>query len=473
MPKHIIRLAATAAAISIGLAASAFAEPPTKRRGFTDYRGAHSQSATEWREKIAHGVSRGIPSAHVLLSPSGAEDTAWSDLSPLQGSPAHARPDPTARTVGYVLTPLRGLRHSPEFREEPKKNRQLPPDLAASARNAIQRGLEYLKSKQEKDGAWTAPYGPAVTAIVAKAFVQDSAHGPHHPTVERAVTYILRFEQNDGGFYERRQNLANYQTSVVLMLLAALDDPAHKPRIARAQASLKQLQYDAGESIDLANPWYGGAGYNKEKRPDLSNTQMMLEALHQSGLPKDDPVYQRAITFVSRCQLYDPTNDQPFADGKTDGGFIYSAHAGGESKASEGPRDAPIPLRAYGSMTYSGFKSMLYAGVAHDDPRVKATVAWIRNNWTLDQNPGMPQKRAHEGLYYYYHVFARAMHAWGGPVIVDATGKRHNWQQELGRKLIALQKPDGSWINEKDRWLEGDPNYVTALAVLSLQTATK
>jgi squalene-hopene/tetraprenyl-beta-curcumene cyclase len=347
----------------------------------------------------------------------------------------------------------------------------LPAEVADEAQGTIGQALDYLRSKQDADGGWTAPYGPAVTAIVAQAFCQDARYGPRHPVVQRALTAIQRFAQTDGGFYERQQNLANYQTSVVLMFLNALDDPAQRKRIAVAQAFLKKLQYDDAESVDQANPWYGGAGYNDVKRPDLSNTQMMLEALHQSGLPADDPVYQRALVFVSRCQMLDRTNDQPFADGAADGGFIYSPSGGGESKASE-QRDAThVPLRSYGSMTYAGFKSLLYADVKRDDPRIKAAWDWIRRNYTLDQNPGMPEKQAQQGLYYYYQVFARALDAWGEPAITDAAGRAHRWREELCRKLAELQKSDGSWINDQDRWLEGDPNYVTGLTVLTLQTA--
>ena len=349
----------------------------------------------------------------------------------------------------------------------------LPPALAARAQRTIDKALAFLASKQTDDGAWTARYGPAVTAIVARAFTDDPGYGPRHPIVQRAVRSILKHEQPDGGIYDRRQNLANYQTSVALMLLASLDDPTLKPRVARAQAFLAKLQYDPDESVDAANPWYGGAGYNESKRPDLSNTQMMLEALHDSGLPEDHPVFQRALKFVSRCQMNEKTNDLPFARGATDGGFIYSPNAQGESKASEKLQEGTAPLRSYGSMTYSGFKSMLYAGVARDDPRIKSTLSWIRRNYTLEQNPGMPPPQKHQGLYYYYQVFSKALHAWGKPVITDAAGRKHNWRIDLCRKLISLQKPDGSWINEADRWFEGDPNYVTALTVSSLQTALR
>lgn len=349
----------------------------------------------------------------------------------------------------------------------------LSPEVVTDARRTVDKALSFLASRQDRDGGWTEDYGPAVTAIVAQAFAQDVHYGSDHPVVQRALAYILRHEQNDGGIYDRKQNLANYETSVVLMFLSSLPEGPHRIRIAKAQAFLTKLQYDEAERIKRENAWYGGAGYNSSKRPDLSNTQIMLEALNQSGLPKDDPVYQRALVFVSRCQMLGATNDQKFARGATDGGFIYSPAGGGQSKANEGLFESMGPPRSYGSMTYAGFKSMLYAGLTRDDPRIKAALEWIRDHYTLDANPNLPGRRSREGVYYYYHVFARALYAWGEPVITDAAGTPHNWRLDVCRKLISLQRPDGSWVNERDRWLEGDPNYVTAVTVLTLQTALK
>ena len=60
-------------------------------------------------------------------------------------------------------------------------------------------------------------------------------------------------------------------------------------------------------------------------------------------------------------------------------------------------------------MTYAGLKSMIYAGVKKDDPRVKAAYEWVQKHYTLDENPGM----GGNGLYYYYHTFAKALDAIG------------------------------------------------------------
>lgn len=346
-------------------------------------------------------------------------------------------------------------------------------DSVARTKQAMDRALAFLVSIQQPDGSWTHrdKGDPAITALAAEAFIQSPDFGPAHPVSRRAIEFIIKFVQPDGGIYVPDEGQANYQTSVALMALVAARDPAHAEVIAKAQAYLKKGQWDEEESIDPKNEWYGGAGYGKSKRPDLSNTQMMLEALHQSGLPKDDPVYKKAIVFISRSQMFGETNDRPFAKGASDGGFIYTCVGDGESKGGDIEVDGQKRLRTYGSMSYSGFKSLLYAGLAKDDPRVKAAYEWIRRYYTLDENPNMPAKQSHEGLYYYYLVFSRALNAWGDPTLIDAAGKPHQWRDELRAKLVTLQRADGSWVNDADRWYESNPGLVTAYAILAIQSS--
>lgn len=124
-------------------------------------------------------------------------------------------------------------------------------------------------------------------------------------------------------------------------------------------------------------------------------------------------------------------------------------------------------------MTYAGFKSMLYADLDGSDPRVRAAFNWIRRYWRMDSNPNMPAARSLQGLYYYYHVLAKALAAWGQPVITDAEGIEHNWRHELIDALAERAGDDGSWVNDADRWYEGEPVLVTCFAVISLQEATR
>src|SRR5439155_23019374 len=141
---------------------------------------------------------------------------------------------------------------------------------------------------------------------------------------------------------------------------------------------------------------------------------------------------------------------QPFAS--NDGGFISGPGADGTGESMTGSYTTPDGqrrLRSYGSMTYAGLKSFIYAGVSRDDPRVKAAFDWCRRNWSLDENPGMRDANpdlAHAGLYYYYMTMAKALHAYGQPVIETPDGQKHDWRRELIDALSKRQRPDGSWV---------------------------
>lgn len=375
-----------------------------------------------------------------------------------------------AQRTSPTTRPVAGIK--PASREELK--RKVGP--------AIDRALRFQAAAQREDGGWPGFHpntsDPAITALVAQTFIQHPEYGAEHPISKRAIEFMLRFQQPDGGIYDPRLPYLNYSTSVAVMALASANSPALQSKVEAAVQCLKDNQWaepkcdNDGKLITPSHPWYGGAGYGNHKRPDLSNTQMMLEALHQSGLPADDPVYQKALKFVERCQMLAMTNDQPFAAESTDGGFIYTAAFGGHSQAgTDESAGAGQRLRSYGSMTYAGFKSMLYARVDREDPRVRAAWEWIRRYYTLESNPNMPGAQSKEGLYYFYHVFAKALQAWGEPLVVDHQEVPHDWRADLAEQLLKTQREDGSWVNEADRWMEDNPHLVTAYAVLALQAS--
>ncbi|MCD0461792.1 prenyltransferase/squalene oxidase repeat-containing protein [Roseiconus lacunae] len=344
-----------------------------------------------------------------------------------------------------------------------------PEAINAAVDQAANRGIEFLKNRgQGANGAFSPETGVAITSICVRAILDHHPGDVNSPSVKKAIDFITERVKPDGGIYGEGSKHRNYETSVAIgALVKANKDDRFDSELKRAEAFLKDIQWDEGEGIDASDPAYGGAGYGSHSRPDLSNTTFMLDALKDLGNEADDEAVQKALRFISRTQnLVGHGNDTEHADKINDGGFYYTPAAGGQSKVVVPEGDDGGGLRSYGSMTYAGLKSMIYAGLTSDDPRVAAAMDFIQKNYSLADNPGMGKS----GLYYYYHTFAKALDAAEIRVLTDAKGVNHNWKRELTATLLAAQQEDGSWVNSgSTRWMEGDRNLVTAYALLALK----
>ena len=324
------------------------------------------------------------------------------------------------------------------------------------------KGINYLKNSQLSDGLWTTETVPGISALITTALLESGVPASD-PVVAKALKRLEGFVQKDGGIYYAKSNHRNYETCISIMAFSSANQGGRYATIIKnAEKFLRGLQWDEGEGLESSDTSFGGAGYGKHQRPDLSNTQYLIEALRKAGVKSDDPAIQKALVFVSRTQnLESEFNTTPFSSKINDGGFYYTPAAGGTSQAGNTPDGG---LRSYGSMTYAGLKSMIYAGVDKNDKRVKAANEWIRRHYSLKENPGMGQM----GLYYYFHTFAKALDIMQVKQFKDVKGDVHNWRVELVNHLAELQQENGSWTNKAERWYEADPNLATAYALLAL-----
>jgi hypothetical protein len=139
-----------------------------------------------------------------------------------------------------------------------------------------------------------------------------------------------------------------------------------------------------------------------------------------------------------------------------------------EAPAAAVPAAAPgIRLQSFGSMTYAGLLSLVYANVSRDDPRVTSAWDWARNHWTLSENPG----KGPEGLFYFYNILVKCLDVFGDETIALPDGTRIPWRQDVLRQFLSLQQEDGSWFNAANRFWEGDPVLVTSYMILSIRRA--
>lgn len=354
----------------------------------------------------------------------------------------------------------------------------LPAELEQEVRTAMANGTSWLAAQQQADGHWALADSPALTGLAMWA-LQETDPAAYQAAINRAMVFILTSVHADGSIWReptmprKGGGLANYNTAVCMAALHALNRPELVPVVQRARTYLAQMQYLA------PSPYRGGMGYDADQgRPytDLSNSYMVYEAmrltqdvedLRAAGEPKADLDWAAAQEFLAQVQNLPSVNTNAWVSGDADnlGGFAYSPGAG----ASTTNADGKVTLRSYGSMTYAGLLALIYAQVDAQDVRVQSAKDWAARHWSLDENPGMGQ----EGLYYFFNVLTKSLTAAGDEILTRPDGTAVTWREEVARKLIALQKPEGFWVNENNRWWEGDPNLVTSYILLTLASVLK
>jgi squalene-hopene/tetraprenyl-beta-curcumene cyclase len=337
-------------------------------------------------------------------------------------------------------------------------------DLEYSMKSAFR----YLLSKQESNGSWQDH--PAITGLVLSAFLRSNLPEEIKQSVaEKGFDFLKSCIKPDGSIY--KDLYMNYSTSIALRAFKDASDPSFDSIIINAENFLFTLQFDESKGYSEEDLSYGGVGYGDikpDRRPDLSNLSLTLTGLYDKTVPelektmdnktlkhlqKKKQFYKRVLVFLSRCQNLKSVNHEIYAT--NDGGFMYYpdySKAGG--------------TKSYGSMTYAGLLSMLYAYVDKNDPRVLAAVNWLSQNYSISENPGLGA----QGLYYYYHTMAKALNSYSEDTLLDSEGNKHDWQTELASELIRLKKPDGYWKNEIiDTWMEDNEILVTSYVLLAME----
>lgn len=350
----------------------------------------------------------------------------------------------------------------------------------------IQKAAAWLASRQHPDGRF-GEHQPdlGITALCARALHQADPVR-FKPQVDKAVAITLSSQidgagvesesrklkptENLGAFCDEDGKFLNYKTCVCIQLLHDVDPVKHKDAIKAGQDYIQGLQYKDEKVVRD----FGAIGYGSKPVGDLSNTQFALEALAETGVAKDSEVFLRAQAYLTRLQNFrkNPSQDPAIFDG----GFPY-----GVAEVGDGKSEKKINAKgeeaygSYGSMTYAGLKSMIYANMGKDDARVMAAMAWIGAHYTLDENPGLARADnpalGQQGLYYYYHTFAKALRVACVDQLPLTGGARADWRKDLAAALHKRQSPEGFWANPADRWWEGDSQLVTSYALMALHEA--
>lgn len=336
---------------------------------------------------------------------------------------------------------------------------------ASDTEAALKKGADFLLKTQNEDGSWGQKPQPAVAALCALALHNSPTDDAValNKAVDDAMAYVLsHVDEEDGAVRGKAPRILFfklspwpvYTTSISLVAMAEINKPEYLPVMRAAREYLKSMQSKA------ANPAAGGFGYDQSKRPDMSNTNWTLEALYLTRHLDEEPfgtassreetkqVWKRANEFLTNMQA------PPDSEGEHAGGFGY--------------KHKP-DIVATGAMTYAGLKSMIYAEVSANDPRVRGALDWVGRNYTFETVPGAGMR----GYFYYLQTMTKALGAANIDSLPLADGKSADWRADATKHLISLQRADGSWYNPDGKYLESLPELVTAYAMISLRNAHK
>ena len=375
---------------------------------------------------------------------------------------------------------------------------QTPGSIEARAKAGISKGLDWLVSKQQTNGVWSSAQNPALTAMPAWA-LSKSGLERDAAAVAKAVAHIKSCVQEDGGIYvvvpgRRGGSYGTYNTAICMTALHYCDPVGSVRILQKAREYVASTQLTGEEGGNNGGFGYEAASSSRAGGADLNNSAWVISAMAlTAGVEESRPVdekradidWEAALGYVDRMQVKAGAKG---ADPDDAGGFLYRLPDRGlpSSTIPAAPRvnstnqltnastpslqaSSRPPLRSYGSITYSGLLSMLYARVGRDDPRVVSAIDYARRHWTLSENPGQGQ----QGIYFYYTIMARALSL----LDVDALPPVKDgdapiaWRDELIEKVLSLQKEDGSWVNDNNRWFENDSVLTTSYAILTLEYA--
>jgi squalene-hopene/tetraprenyl-beta-curcumene cyclase len=353
-------------------------------------------------------------------------------------------------------------------------------DLKPQVEALIGRSQAWLLAQQQDNGAFVAgaKFSIGITAMAVDCLATPPlALAKDDPRLVKAVAFLLKNQQADGGFYAVDEGLGNYGTALSLMALSQAGG-ASPEQIRKAQDYLFGLQnHDEGSIAD------GGIGYGSKGagHEDLSNTAMAVEGLRRSGVPASDPHLQKALAFMERCQDLSPSNKLPWV--KNTGGAVYSpeeSKAGG-SWAPEAKAGEPVPeLLPYGSMTYQLISSYVALDLHAGDPRLDAALDWVKKHYQFDANPGLPKDgkgKERQGLFYYYMAMAKTFDLLDQGTLKLPDGREVDWRADLFKAIkdsaTEAALPDGTkvvvWMNGADRWAEGIPHVTTGYLLKALK----
>jgi hypothetical protein len=310
--------------------------------------------------------------------------------------------------------------------------RELPQGITPQAAEAIRRGLAYLASVQDRQGAWSnrggyGAYPVAMTALAGLALLMDgntTTQGKYAPHVDRAARYLVRASMPSGLIgrteHEPRPMYGHGFGMLFLSQLYGMTEDADRAAqlhevLGRAVQLTARAQSDAGGWI------YTPTASSDEGSVTITQVQA-LRSCRNVGVAVPKAVIDQAMQYLAMSQ-------------NSDGGIRYSLRQRG------GASRAPITAAAVCCWFNAG---------EYDSPLALRALQYAKEQ--------LPPDSRISGHDFYAHLYlAQALYLGGDPSWGAYFAKRRDY-------FLAMQRTDGSWFGDG----VGDV-YGTAIALIVLQ----
>jgi hypothetical protein len=316
---------------------------------------------------------------------------------------------------------------------------------------AAGKGAHWLASRQGEGGDFRPAVSSqacplALTAIALWALCETEKSTLDVAGALRAGEFLYRHRQADGGIYDPERGLTVYSSAVSARALRAF---AKRHQASQAEAVLSELELFV---------YRRGA------------PESLTDAAQKSGLPL------KRIAQEARSLLLTAKRDELGADQRRALEFLAQLASDGQARL---PYRVRFPRRsgtAFGEpFGYDDLLPLVYQPVKSTHTLALRARQAIQSFYTLEENPDLTRRYGEagfrggtQGLYYYYLAVAVTLSAFKAPTLKVQGGETHDWVRELSRKILSLQREDGSWVNGDGQWWEDEPVLVTSYALLSL-----
>ncbi len=307
-----------------------------------------------------------------------------------------------------------------------------PAAAPSDADAVIQRGLNWLVSRQSRLGHWSGndgQYPTAMTALSGVALLAEGStatQGKYSDAVRGAIDYLTSRSRQNGLIGDpTRDNRYTYGHGFSMLFLSQV--LGEEEDIQRRE-TLVDILTRAVEFTGNAQTKAGGWGYVSATdglgRDEGSTTITQVQALRgcrNAGIPVPKEIIDRAVGYIRDCTL-------------PNGGVQYSSQGGGARPA----------------ISAAAIACLFNAG-QYDDKYVPKLLEYCKRNLSDISNDGF-------GHWHYAHYYySQVMYREGGETW-------DNYRRKVVAKLTAEAGRDGSW----NQGFVG-PVYTTAINLTILQ----